>query len=220
MVVNSDNSRYPELMATTVRRRLTRIESQEQTRTRLIEAACHQVAMQGLSAASVRDIAEAAGYSLGAFYSNFESKEALMLEVMRHRMALEANRLGSVFDEAGKDGPAAMAGLEHWASAFIPDKERAMLAVELELYAQRNRAFGREYEAVLANEMTNFVGLVTKLLQLHGKKPRIAEQDIAKALVSFTRSLALSFPKDKERAAALFILFIRGLLQAAENVAA
>ncbi|EUC18583.1 regulatory protein TetR, partial [Burkholderia sp. BT03] len=38
---------------------------------------------KGLAATSVEDIAEAAGYTRGAFYSNFDGKPELLLELLR-----------------------------------------------------------------------------------------------------------------------------------------
>ena len=51
------------------RRRLTREESKEVTRTRLIEAAERLFIRKGFDGASVEEISEAAGYSRGGFYS-------------------------------------------------------------------------------------------------------------------------------------------------------
>jgi AcrR family transcriptional regulator len=63
--------------------RLSRTESRAQTRNRLLEAARELFAKEGYAATSVERIAEAAGYSKGAVYSNFESKESIFLEVLQ-----------------------------------------------------------------------------------------------------------------------------------------
>src|SRR5580658_3982809 len=65
------------------RKRMTREDSRDQTTQRLLEAAQKLIAKKGLSAASVEDIAEAAGYTRGAFYSNFSSKGDLFIELLR-----------------------------------------------------------------------------------------------------------------------------------------
>ena len=51
--------------------RLNREESQARTRNLLIEAARAEIIKKGFAQASVRDIADVAGFSQGAFYSNF-----------------------------------------------------------------------------------------------------------------------------------------------------
>src|SRR3984885_14885837 len=65
------------------RQRLTREQSKDQTRQRLLDAAQAIFMKKGFVAASVEDIAEAAGYTRGAFYSNFRSKPELFLELLR-----------------------------------------------------------------------------------------------------------------------------------------
>jgi AcrR family transcriptional regulator len=66
-----------------MRKRLTREESREQTTKHLLDAGQKLIAQKGLSATSVEDIAAAAGYSRGAFYSNFDTKYDLFIEVLR-----------------------------------------------------------------------------------------------------------------------------------------
>ncbi|MEX3791111.1 TetR/AcrR family transcriptional regulator [Paraburkholderia sp. BR14374] len=65
------------------RKRLTREESRKETRRRLLGAAALSIARKGLAATSVEDIAARAGYTRGAFYSNFDSKSDLFVELLR-----------------------------------------------------------------------------------------------------------------------------------------
>src|SRR4051812_35448590 len=65
------------------RKRLSRQDSREQTTQRLLDAAQKLIARKGLDAASVENIAAAAGYSRGAFYSNFKGKDDLFIELLR-----------------------------------------------------------------------------------------------------------------------------------------
>jgi len=64
----------------------TRAQSQARTREALLEAAARLFTERGLQGASVEAIAERAGYTRGAFYSNFSSKEELFAEVLQHRV--------------------------------------------------------------------------------------------------------------------------------------
>jgi len=68
------------------RRRLTRAEQQAQTRGALLDAAARVFLERGFAGASVEAIANDAGYSRGAFYSNFESKEQLFAELLQQRV--------------------------------------------------------------------------------------------------------------------------------------
>src|SRR5690349_14325369 len=66
-------------------RRLTRQESQERTRMRLIEAAETLFVRNGFDDTSVDEISEMAGYSRGAFYSNFQDKDQILLAIIDRR---------------------------------------------------------------------------------------------------------------------------------------
>src|SRR5215469_11446830 len=78
------------------RKRLTREDSRDQTTQRLLDAAQRLIAKKGLSAASVEDIAAAAGYSRGAFYSNFNSKGDLFIELLRRDHAKTTSELNAL----------------------------------------------------------------------------------------------------------------------------
>ncbi len=68
------------------RGRMTRAEQQQQTRRRLVEAATELFATHGFEGATIDAITERAGYTRGAFYSNFSSKEDLLLAISDARM--------------------------------------------------------------------------------------------------------------------------------------
>ena len=65
--------------------RLTRAERREQTRDDLIAAADRLFVEGGFHATSLDQIAAAAGYTKGAVYSNFASKEDLFFAVYERR---------------------------------------------------------------------------------------------------------------------------------------
>jgi AcrR family transcriptional regulator len=73
-------------VATRNPRRLTRSEAQSLTRQRLVEAAADVFCEQGFLKASLAAVADRAGYTIGAVYSNFSSKDELFMAVMRDRL--------------------------------------------------------------------------------------------------------------------------------------
>ena len=66
--------------------RLSRAENRERTRAALRKAAAELVVAQGLQATSIEQISERAGFSRGAFYANYTSKEELFAEVLQERV--------------------------------------------------------------------------------------------------------------------------------------
>jgi AcrR family transcriptional regulator len=83
------------------RTRLTRSESQARTRERLLDTAVEVFAERGLAAATVEEIAERAGYSKGAVYSNFASKTDLALAVLERRNEQQLHALATLIPALG-----------------------------------------------------------------------------------------------------------------------
>ena len=72
-----------------VRTRPTR----DDTRDKLFEAAARVFEEQGIGGASIETIAAAAGFSRGAFYSNFTSKDELIIAMLENHVELSILRL-------------------------------------------------------------------------------------------------------------------------------
>src|SRR6476660_712827 len=66
--------------------RLTRKEKQAETRKRLLDAGERVFLRRGLQGSSVEEIAAEAGFTRGAFYSNFKSKDELFVELLHTRI--------------------------------------------------------------------------------------------------------------------------------------
>lgn len=64
---------------------MTRAERQAQTRSELLEAAARLFVERGFEGSSIEAITEEAGYTRGAFYSNFGSKAELFAELLQQR---------------------------------------------------------------------------------------------------------------------------------------
>jgi len=71
-----------------VRTRPTR----DDTREKLFEAAARVFEEQGIGGASIETIAAAAGFTRGAFYSNFDSKDELIIAMLEDHVAQSARR--------------------------------------------------------------------------------------------------------------------------------
>ena len=66
--------------------RLTRAERQAQTRRELLDAAARVFVKRGFQGSTVEEISAEAGYTRGAFYSNFASKNELFVELLHDRV--------------------------------------------------------------------------------------------------------------------------------------
>src|SRR5881227_4097200 len=98
---------------------LSRREKQQRTRSSLLRAATRIVCKHGLEGASIDQVAEAAGYTKGAFYANFKSKEELFLVMLDERFSSELERLDRALagtQEPLQEAEAAAADFIHFAS--------------------------------------------------------------------------------------------------------
>ncbi len=69
-------------------------------RTRLLEAALHVFSDRGFDAASMDDVAAAAGFTKGALYSNFTSKDELFLTMMDLQVTARIDVIRTVLTES------------------------------------------------------------------------------------------------------------------------
>lgn len=127
--------------------RLTREESQALTRAKLLENAVRVVAAEGYEGASIDKIAEAAGFSKGAFYSNFSSKEELFLELLEGHAGQDVVEIARLLD--GVSEPAAIIDrFCEWADDRASDPTWGLLALELLRRARREATFGSRHASL------------------------------------------------------------------------
>ena len=79
----------------------TRLARQAQTRAELVDAAERMFSEQGFDATSLHAVADTAGYTKGAVYSNFASKEDLFFAVYERRVERYLERAGRLMAEHG-----------------------------------------------------------------------------------------------------------------------
>ena len=197
--------------------RLNREESQARTRNLLIEAARNEIVKKGFAMASVRDIADAAGFSQGAFYSNFPDKEAILLDLMQRHQSEERGKIEAALTHAGGDVAKAMAGIEKWASSNS-DPGIAVLATELQLQALRSPSFAQVYNDLNRKHRRALGTLVTRLFELFGKKLPGDPVEIATAFIALGRGMALmSKEGEANRSGRIVVTFLKALIGSAPS---
>jgi AcrR family transcriptional regulator len=112
------------------RKVLTRAESQAQTRQDLLDAAELMFHANGYHATSIASIAAEAGRTIGAVYSNFDSKEALCLEVLRRRYMSEVTKLLEGLVGAGDSLDARVEAVSGWWSHLSSETPLTILMAE------------------------------------------------------------------------------------------
>ena len=201
------------------RKRLTREDSREQTAQRLLDAAQRLIAKKGLSAASVENIAAAAGYTRGAFYSNFNSKDDLFIELLRRDHEETHMELGALQDDA--------LPLDHihervrtlYGQLYRTD-ESFMMWAEARMLAARDSKFRAKLNAFIAEkraEIAEFIGYFYTRL---GIAPPTPPTIMAMGFMSLFEGVQLSMlssPTDVTpgEAESVLTVFIDSLIQLA-----
>ena len=173
-------------------RRLTRQEQQEQTRTRLIEAADHMFAEGGVVAASLRTLCERAGFSQGAFYSNFASKEDLLLAVLQRHIHQEVEIMRHLVSTTRRDDlDGALDSLARRLAELAHDPHWSLLSVELQLHARRNPEFAQRSDQVKRASLHEFTTVLEELIAHHALTPALPAPDLARGLYALWSGLVL-----------------------------
>jgi AcrR family transcriptional regulator len=138
------------------------------TRERLLEATREVLAREGIQGASVEHICEQAGFTRGAFYSNFSSKDDLVLALF----ALERERMFTALRAAAD--PSAYAGMDVVEAFGVmidrfllmqpQDREWFLVNAEFQLRGVRDDAVGREFVAAWRQVRVDFEELMAAVL--------------------------------------------------------
>lgn len=114
------------------------------TRSKLLASARAVVAREGYENASVDRIAEEAGFSKGAFYSNFESKEEIILELLETHSLQDVTEIAGLLREV-RDPLQMIDVISNWSLNRSADPTWGMLALELFRRARRDQTFGERH---------------------------------------------------------------------------
>ncbi|MGB0696917.1 MAG: TetR/AcrR family transcriptional regulator [Rhodospirillaceae bacterium] len=198
------------------RKRLSREEARAVTRQRLLESAAQLFARHGYGGAAVDSIAEAAGYSKGAFYSNFESKEAIFLELLTQHMQTQRASLEQVIATGG-DNP--MAAVKTWLTEQDKDRNWSLLSMELQLHALRTPAFAEVYQRFRQEQCAAFGPLTETLFRKEGKTPPLPPALLAECLCGMADGITIAtMDRTDLSIGPILSLFLEGLLAGAEPI--
>ncbi len=177
-------------MTTSPPTRLSRAESQAQTRARLVATAREMFLREGYASTSLERVAEVAGYSKGAVYSNFHGKDDLCLAVLDSIQTEVADAVLTALDGAATFDEALQV-FDMWAEARLGDPEWSALEAEFAARARRHPGVRR---ALLERDQglhAVIAGALERTCAQHGLTPLIPVQEVAAALLSLGIGLGL-----------------------------
>ena len=177
--------------------RLTRTESQAQTREQLLATARHMFFADGYVLTSLEKVADAAGYSKGAVYSNFRNKVELCTAVLDEVRAERIEEILGII--ALGDRELQLTAFDEWARRVIGDPGWTSLEIEFVSNTRKND----EVRDALSARLDSIINLMAAGINVApGVETRLPSHETALTLLAlgtglgFFRSINPSVPVD------------------------
>ena len=170
----------------------TRRERQAMTRERLLDVAAEELVANGYMGTSLDRVAELAGFSKGAVYSNFANKEELVLEVLDrhflHRLDILQERLLA----APENIEGRVEAFTGWWEEMVSHESWGVLILEF-ASATRDRPAIQDELAARERKIIGFTTmLVNTEIERFGLELPMSPREVASVLVSLGSGLSFS----------------------------
>ena len=201
--------------------RLSREESQQLTRQKLIDAAEAEILRCGIYEASIRRICDSAGYTLGAFYSNFGDKNELLMEVVEVQIQREFDSLKRMLTTAASlKKEAVLSEIARWLKELQKNEIYTSLLLEFEVYGSHNPGFKKRYMGHKERWHASVAEALELLFKGQKLRPQIPPIQMAVGLAALWTGFAIEgrVSTDVGTADKLIMVFLDALLKSANPV--
>jgi AcrR family transcriptional regulator len=195
------NQALPRRSRAPLPRRIKAPASRQQARTdatrrKLLVAAERIFARDGFEAARLEDIAGLAGYTRGAFYANFQSKEDIFFALLERWIGQRILEVEALLAQQESPAKLLRAVREHYAQ-LTHDRRLALLSLEFKLFAIRHP----EAHARLRTRQRRFRvsggGLLRRIAKITGRTLPIPCIAAATGLGALSNALSLEHIVDQ-----------------------
>ncbi|HET8601459.1 MAG TPA: TetR/AcrR family transcriptional regulator [Segeticoccus sp.] len=151
------------------------------TRERLFAAAQEVFAERGFHGTSVEEICERAGFTRGAFYSNFGSKEDLVLDLAEQHMQQLIGRARALAGRAELSAEQVLGGvLDVWSQRPREEAQWYLISMEFTLHALRDREAGRRWSTLQRRLRTELAEVVERVAAQHGLRLAVSPTEFVR----------------------------------------
>jgi AcrR family transcriptional regulator len=182
---------------------MSRKEKQAQTRTRMLDAAERVFIRRGLQGSSVEEITAEAGFTRGAFYSNFKSKDELFVELLQDRVYRQYTAMA----EQAQEQPGTPRERLRWGIERVRDLQKEeggswlfRLWLECLTQAARDPEFRKLAATFWSGNRGVLAGQIKATFKEVGRKPPLPPEQIATAMIALDVGLAVQHLVDPEEA--------------------
>ena len=172
---------------------ISRNDKQIQTRLYLIKAGFELISEQGYSSVSIRNISKYAGFTQGAFYSNFNNKEEFLLTLMRIQFEKENAQLQQILTDISVNSSSLQEKLELWLTDFFKNESWLRISIELQMYAIRDKDFAIEYKYIWQIHKEQITNILFKLFSAYKEITPEEAKSKSLELISLSYGLALQY---------------------------
>lgn len=178
--------------------RWTRERRLERTRSLLLDAAEAVFAEKGFTAASLDDIAHAAGYTKGAIYNHFATKEDLFLAVSDRYWRRYFDNFAEVMSSSSQVGEPELDEIAKRWRELSRDRgaEHAALGHEFTLYLRRNPDARERVAAKRAEVVEALSAFIATGMERLGATLRIPASTFAQVLIATSEGVVLGSELD------------------------
>ncbi|WP_249353265.1 TetR/AcrR family transcriptional regulator [Rhodococcus sp. Q] len=167
-------------------------------RRRILAAAAEEFAVRGFAAAKLTEIARRAGFTKGAVYSNFESKQDLFAELFAERSLELAGRVLAeiadldIADAVGRGGET----ISTW---LVGEPGWALLVLEFGVQAAREPAIAEAYLRERRSLRSQLEDLIAGRADAWGIADRVDAHVLAITIMALISGLMLEHAVDPEQ---------------------
>jgi AcrR family transcriptional regulator len=171
-------------------------ERSDATRARLIRAAEKIFARDGFEAAKLEEIAAEAGYTRGAFYANFKSKEDLFFALLEGEISSRISKVEQITRNL-RDPKDKLRAFREFFLTVCEDRRWSLLALEFKLFAVRHPGVKARLAAMNRRLVKPRIGILRDVMQGSVRKPPVSPTAIAMSLSAVTNALGLEHMLDR-----------------------
>jgi AcrR family transcriptional regulator len=164
--------------------RLTREQSQALTREKLLRSAGDVVARYSYDGASVERIAEEAGFSKGAFYSNFTSKEDVLQQLLEGNAGNDVTDLTRLLNGIN-DPDQVIDVVARWSDSRAAEQKWGLIALEMLRRAQRDGTLTDRQRQLFTSQWEQIGNLLRNKLFPNGH-PELSDTDLGGMILELT----------------------------------
>ncbi|WP_448614990.1 TetR/AcrR family transcriptional regulator [Modestobacter sp. URMC 112] len=185
----------------------------EVTVERLLDAALETFAERGFAAASVEDVCSRGGFTRGAFYSSFRTKDELFAALFSRELDREMTRVEEQLTGLADEPDPVQAAVDRCLGAFRTDRTWTLVATEYALHAARHPEAAELLQRHREELDSQVTGLIERAAAEAGLQLTVPAGQLARTVVALHDGislLGLSQPATTEIERPALLLLLRG----------